>query len=439
MSKDRRGTHAQKLPKEKDNSFFSFIPKEKRKTVGIIACCVLAVVLIILLLQWFGVLHIGGRIHKSFFAEKLYKGENEIAINTGTSSGPRYYDVGTYAGTNKYTLDPDYRISSDKLKSEWKYDSVQDDPIYLMQIYGLDQSAESALESAMSGFSATDEDGNATLMGATGEATNINGLNYRYFITEAMPVPETALYMMGIYYIDHYDNYVLSFIETGENTCAFVGVAGKGDDAESLPSDETLLIRAKELIDLIYAEKPADVETQELLIYADETREGEATVAGYYAATDKYALNTESAQDGRYDTWQYDGVTADPIYFMYVSGRNDPALEAYNSVKDSYSTEDENGEKVFNGTEKEGVNANGLKYYWAVSEPQSIPLYDLYSETGITYPDYYVKYSYAYLETRDDMCAYVGVYAKSETRTRMIDDEAIFERALEFIDLISAP
>ena len=436
MSKDRKGTHARKLPKEVDNSFFSFIPKEKRKLAGIIALCVLAVVAVLIVLNALDLLRLDG--HLRFFNGKVYADPDVITANVGTRDDPKYVSAGRFAGTDKYAFDGSFKLDSTGVRSEWKYDGVKADPIYLMQVYGLDESAKTAYDTTITAFNVTDSEGNTSFAGVNGEDTNAAGLKYYWFSTQALPIPERVLMAMGMVYTDYYETYALAFIETGDETCAVVGVAGRGDQEADAPDSDTLLLRVRELANLVYAEQPEGVAAEPMLVYADETRQGDAITAGYYAGTDRYTLSADQSGSDRYTTWVYEGTQADQIYFMYVGGRAAPAKEAYEQVRDSYlTTNEEDGTTSFTGTEKEGVNANGVKYYWMVTEPQSIPYNDLYQQTGLSYPDYYVKYSYAYLETDDDVSAHIAVYAKSETRTNMVDDEAIFERSLEFIDLIS--
>ena len=449
MSKDRKGMHAQKLRKEVDNSMFSFIPQEKRKTAGIIALIVIAIALVLVVLTLTEVIRWDG--HLPVRNGKVQAEDNVVTVNKGTSGDPKFFAVGKFAGTGNYALDPDYAIDSQKLKSEWKYDGKQADPIYLMQIFGNGASAKETYDTLLEGYAYDAEDGSKAVHGETGEDVTANGLKYYWLVSEAAAVPYLDLYYYyGLTDADYYQVRAFAYIETSLDSCAVIRLLGRADEKEDAPGTQEMRVRLSEFADRIYAEDPAQDGAEQIKAYIEEPasdENSEATskeiVAGYFIPTDKYALSASSANVSANQAagWSYAGDKGDPIYFMYVAGVNNNAKAAADNVKNNYSTTDDDGNAVFNGTVKQGTNANGLKYYWTVTEATQENNYLLQSKYGIQYPDRYIKYSYAYVETTDDACVMVAVYAQTEISdaASMPSDDALFERALEFIDLVDKP
>ena len=193
---------------------------------------------------------------------------------------------------------------------------------------------------------------------------------------------------------------------------------------------------------LPYHNGQVEADADMLVVNAGTSKRPVYYSAGRYAGTDKYTLDEDYtvSSDNNKAEWKYDGVGADPIYFMYVTGVGKPINEMCENLKEYYASKDEDGNSLgFTGTEKQGVNANGLKYCWLATEAQADTNYEISSTYGLELADHYVRYSYAYVETTNKFCALVAVYGKADTVEGLPSDEALFERALEFIDLISKP
>ena len=448
MSRQRQGTHARNLPKEKDNSIFSFIPKEKRKTALIITLIVIAVLVTFFVLHARNIIRLGDHVHTTDDGIPNLREGEIVGKKTTTStdsngqnhSSTAFYTVGSFAGTEKYTYDPEYSASTDKKRTEWKFDSKQADPIYFMRVCGGDGKAAELCAELKQHYRSGEGD-EAVFRGLEAEEVNANGLKYSYFVCEPFTVPDLMAYAYyGVEREDYSSKRAFAYVETAEDLCAVVSVYARADKIDDLPEDAALVKRMKEFVDLIYAQKPDGVETKEIQVVRETDGQEETLVSGYYAGTDAYQLDEDYSIGNKTQRlgWKYDGEAADPIYFMYVTGRDGSAKSAFESVKNSnLTTDEETGETSFKGSEKTGTSKNGLKYRWLCTAPQAVDDAEMTYKYGVSMLDYYTKYSYAFVETRDDMCVMIAVYAKTEAEDALPEDEAIFERSLEFINLIS--
>ena len=437
MSKDRRGTHARNPVKEKDTSLLSFLPKDKRKPFTIIACVVIVALIVLGVLFSKGILSFTGRYY--FDGKKVHAEEGTLTVDMSENKSGKYYSAGHFAGTDKYELDSEYKVLTSDPKAEFKYSGEKADPIFFMRVYGVVGDIKADFDAVLQS-SYTGEGEERTLNGETGEKVNANGLTYYWFVGRSFEMPYLDLYIYyGIQYTDYYALQGYAFVDSGEGGYTVVVLNAKGDTENDLPGTEAMLERIGEFADLIYAEKPDDVETSEITVEAAEEG-GESAVVGYYAGTDKYALDEDYSLYGvKQSGWKYDGKQGDPIYFMYITGVKGKVSDVLSNVKASYTVTDEEGNVTLNYTEREGVTANGIKYYFVCTGSQPLQNVGLYSNYGISYIDSYTKYSYTYVETCDDRCAMIAVYGKADTENALPDDEALFERAMEFADLITKP
>ena len=181
------------------------------------------------------------------YAESIVYEDIIVPIKSGDSV--EYLSVGQYAGTDKYTLDLEYRISEDPRKSEWKYDGPEGDPIYLMFVTGVAASADIMVDSLIELYQVKNENGEKEFIGTEGTGINKAGLVYKWVCAQ---IEEDIDYSQENPVLVGYTKRLSMYVITGEEMCVLVTVHAKADTPDGIPEGETLLERGFEFVELIF-------------------------------------------------------------------------------------------------------------------------------------------------------------------------------------------
>ena len=215
MAYKRKGTHAMKKRKVQEPVTFASLPEKTKKLIGAGCIALVAIIIIVAALSSADLLpRFSGRLR--YYNSTLYGvEENDIVVNGGTSSKPKYYKVASFAGTDKYELDEEYSIKSDENVSEWSY--VPDDDTTVDRIYvcGVTKSMTDAYDSYLGYALQVDEDGNYTEDNTFLEGETANGMAYKGFVT--VPTFDDGK--------NAYSRYLSCYVDCGKY-CALVWIYG---------------------------------------------------------------------------------------------------------------------------------------------------------------------------------------------------------------------
>ena len=173
----------------------------------------------------------------------------DIIVPIRSGGSVEYRSVGRYAGSDKYTLDPEYRNSEDPRKSEWKYDGPEGDPIFFMFVSGVAASADSMVDLLKECFQVENEIGEKEFSGTEGTGINKAGLVYKWICTQTM---EDLDDNRGNSVLVGYIKSLYMYVITGEGVCVLVAVYAKAEVPGGVPESETLLERGLEFAELIF-------------------------------------------------------------------------------------------------------------------------------------------------------------------------------------------
>ncbi len=180
----------------------------------------------------------------------------DIIVPIRSGGSVEYRSVGRYAGSDKYTLDPEYKNSEDPRKSEWKYDGPEGDPIYFMFVCGVAASADSMVDLLKEYYQVENEIGEKEFFGTEGTGINKAGLVYKWICTQ---IEENIDHNQENPVLDGYTKHLYMYVITGEEVCVLVTVFAKADTPDGMPESEALLKRGFEFVDLILPpSEPAD-------------------------------------------------------------------------------------------------------------------------------------------------------------------------------------
>ena len=162
-------------------------------------------------------------------------------------------------------------------------------------------------------------------------------------------------------------------------------------------------------------------------------RDNRFCISGVFDPSTEYPMDEQffSYIDNNLHCWAYKDDSDSSIFLMTVQGGHLSAKDLHAAQISAYTEVDENGQSVLSGKEFTGTTAKGIPYY-GLARPVQLEPYD---EAG----NYYRRQCFVYLDTVDDACACVGVFAKSGDPAVLASDEELIGRALEFADRISLP
>ena len=163
------------------------------------------------------------------------------------------------------------------------------------------------------------------------------------------------------------------------------------------------------------------------------SRDNRFCISGVFDPPADYARDERffSSFDSNLHSWAYADDSDSSIFLMTVQGGNMNAKDLHAAQISAFTKEDENGQSVLSGREFTGTNAGGIPYY-GLARPVQLEPYD---EEG----QYYRRQCFVYLDSADEACACVGVFAKAGNPAKLASDEEMIERALEFVNRISLP
>ncbi|MBQ9408644.1 MAG: hypothetical protein IJU28_04540, partial [Clostridia bacterium] len=212
----------------------------------------------------------------------------DIIVPIKSAGNIEYRCIGRFAGTDKYALDPGYRVSADARKSEWSYDGDEGDPIYFMFVSGVVNSAEQMIDLMKSAYEEESEDGVWSFTGTQGAGVSQAGLDYRYLCTAVIQTEADDGQGRGWQY--EYTRHLYAYVVVGEEACVLVTVYGGAKSQDEVPGQDVLLERALEFIDLISLPENLEYATAWNADVTVQTGERQASVPAYESIVGKWML-----------------------------------------------------------------------------------------------------------------------------------------------------
>ncbi len=233
----RNGAHAHKVKREQDNHFFSpFTRKHWRSIVAILV----AVVVIA------GVWLVSDYIVSNKYRMSVKDGvvtdsqPGDIIINRGTSSKPRCYKIADFAVPDKYPIDENYSVSSDKTVPDWAFMPSNGDKVKAVYIKGMKTSAKESYENLLNAVGKHDENGNFIEEDKVTIGKDDRGLEYYAY--------------MGQSTVDGDGDYTYSlsvYLECGKDSSVLIHVISRASKEEELADFATMMAYAREFMPLI--------------------------------------------------------------------------------------------------------------------------------------------------------------------------------------------
>ena len=231
MASNRKGTHAMKNRKEKEPFSFSNLSKKAKITWIAVAAVVVCLIVALVVVTKLDLLHgVTGRLR--YYNGKVYDvAENDVVAKVGRSD-PKYYKIAKFEIPEKYTLDEEYTVQTDKNVNEWSY-RPEENGISFVYVSSVGESYEDALNSLVEangayneqqGITSTEEQDYESVEGVT-----VNGLEFKGMFVKQSYDEETKLY----------HKYMNAYVDCGDKGCVMVMVYSKERKEENIASVET--------------------------------------------------------------------------------------------------------------------------------------------------------------------------------------------------------
>lgn len=234
----RNGAHPRKVKQEpQENYFFSpFIRKHWRSIVAIlVAVVVIAGVLI-------GFDYAARNKYRMSVKNGVVTDAQpgDIIINRGTSSKPRCFKIAEFDVPDKYPIDKDFTISSDKTATDWAFRPSEGDSVNLVFVRGMKTSAKESHENNLDLVGLHDESGKFLEEDKVTIGKDNRGLEYYAYLSRAANEAD-----------GDFTYYLRVYLECGKDSSALISVNSRAAKEEDLADYDTLMAYAKEFMALI--------------------------------------------------------------------------------------------------------------------------------------------------------------------------------------------
>ncbi len=164
----------------------------------------------------------------------------DIIINRGTESEPRCYKIATFDVPDKYPIDEEFSISSDKTVTDWAFRPANGDNVNLVFVRGMKMSAKESYERLISLVGEYDEHGNFPEQDRITIGKDDRGLEYyAYQFRVSTDEEGYFIYTLCVY------------LECGKDSSALIDVESRAAKEEDLADYDTMMAYAKEFMALI--------------------------------------------------------------------------------------------------------------------------------------------------------------------------------------------
>ncbi|MBR4429210.1 MAG: hypothetical protein IKS78_07615 [Clostridia bacterium] len=233
----RNGAHARKVQQPQDNHFFSpFIRKNWRSIVAIL------VAVAVIAGAWLTFDYIARNKNRVSVKDGVVQGTQpgDVIINRGTSSKPRCFKIATFDVPDKYAIDADYSISSDKTVTDWAFRPSAGDGVNLVFVRGMKTSVKESYENLVSNIGEHDENGNFTEEDRVTSGKDDRGLEYYAYLSQAANEAD-----------GDFTYYLSVYLECGKDSSVLIFVNSRAATEEGLADYDTLMAYAREFMALI--------------------------------------------------------------------------------------------------------------------------------------------------------------------------------------------
>ena len=234
----RNGAHAHKVKQEpQENYFFSpFTRKHWRSIVAIlVAVVVIAGVLI-------GFDYATRNKHRVSVKNAVLTDSQpgDVIVNRGTSSKPRCFKIADFDVPDKYPVEENYSVSSDKTTKEWAFKPSNGDNVNVVYVRGMKTSASESHQNHLDMVGRHDENGNFLDEDKVTVGKDDRGLEYYAFMTDSTVDGDGSYtYLLRVY------------LECGKDSSVLILVNSRAAKEEDLADYDTMMAYAKEFMALI--------------------------------------------------------------------------------------------------------------------------------------------------------------------------------------------
>ena len=217
--------------RRKDRERKEFLEKNGKKIALISCVAVVAIVAVFLLCKLF--VGPGGSI-PNFFGTLRGVGDNWIVTNLNGSKSPRYYKLATFDAPEGYQVDPDFKISTDKLNQTVCARPVDENSginyIYVAGVAGRDAAT---MMNTYAGY-------NLSVDEVTAQEGEVGGHPCHYaYVRVPLDEPQAE----GE--VQEYYSMVTLYTDTIRDSSVVLSVQSVRGQLESLPSEDVLMAEAE--------------------------------------------------------------------------------------------------------------------------------------------------------------------------------------------------
>ena len=164
----------------------------------------------------------------------------DIIINRGTESEPRCYKIATFDVPDKYPVEENYSVSSDKTTKEWAFKPSNGDNVNVVYVRGMKTSASESHQNHLDMVGRHDENGNFLDEDKVTVGKDDRGLEYYAFMTDSTVDGDGSYtYLLRVY------------LECGKDSSVLILVNSRAAKEEDLADYDTMMAYAKEFMALI--------------------------------------------------------------------------------------------------------------------------------------------------------------------------------------------